>query len=135
MNSLPRRRLFDRLRSAPSLLAPDAQLVGDIQTQGALLINGTVRGNGRVGGDLGITAGAHWIGDVHARSAVIAGELIGTLVIEDTLEIGTTAHIKGRVMARSIAVARGAIIDGELIVTGSSPLIEFEERRAALPQT
>jgi cytoskeletal protein CcmA (bactofilin family) len=38
--------------------------------------------------------------------------------------------IRGRVQARSIAVARGATIDGEMMVTGTEPVVQFEEKRA-----
>ena len=38
--------------------------------------------------------------------------------------------IRGRVTAGSIAMARGATIDGDVTVTGSEPILEFEEKRA-----
>jgi hypothetical protein len=34
-------------------------------------------------------------------------------------------------VARSIAVARGAIIDGAVTVTSGQPVIQFEEKRSA----
>jgi cytoskeletal protein CcmA (bactofilin family) len=37
--------------------------------------------------------------------------------------------IRGRVSARTIAIARGAIVDGEIEVTSGEPIVEFEERR------
>jgi cytoskeletal protein CcmA (bactofilin family) len=47
MSDLPRRRLLDRLGSTPSLIAQHTRLTGDIDTEGALLVNGGVYGNGR----------------------------------------------------------------------------------------
>ena len=130
MSELPRRRLLDRMRSSPSLLAQEVRLTGDIETSGPLLLSGHVRGNGRVGGELGIAAGAHWEGDLYARSAVVSGQLTGALVVEEKLEIGASAVIRGRVQARSIAIARGASVEGEMSVTGSEPVVQFEEKRA-----
>jgi cytoskeletal protein CcmA (bactofilin family) len=89
-----------------------------------------VCGNGRIGGELGIATGAHWEGDLIARSAVVSGQLTGSLVVEEKLEIGASAVIRGRVQARSIAIARGATVDGEMLVTGSEPVVQFEEKRA-----
>jgi len=131
MSELPKRRLLDRMRSSPSLLAQEVRLNGDIETSGPLLLSGHVRGNGRIGGELGIAAGAHWEGDLVARSAVVAGQLTGTLIVEEKLEIGATAVIRGRVQARSIAIARGATVDGDMRVTGTEPLVQFEEKRTA----
>jgi cytoskeletal protein CcmA (bactofilin family) len=130
MSELPRRRLLDRMRSSPSLLAQEVRLTGNIETSGPLLLSGHVCGNGRIGGELGIAIGAHWEGDLVARSAVVSGQLTGTLVVEEKLEIGASAVIRGRVQARSIAIARGATVDGEMLVTGSEPVVQFEEKRA-----
>lgn len=129
MSDFPRRRLLDRFAAAPSLVAANARLVGDIETDGALLLNGQVQGNGRIGGELGIAQGGRWDGDVRAQRAVIAGQVNGTLIVAEKLEIGATARITGRVTAKQIAMARGAIIDGDLAITGSEPIIEFEEKR------
>jgi cytoskeletal protein CcmA (bactofilin family) len=127
MSDFPRRRLLDRFAAAPSLIASNARLVGDFET--ALLLNGQITGNGRVGGELGISQGGRWDGEVRAQRAVIAGHMHGTLIVAEKLEIGASARISGRVTAKQIAMARGAIIDGELAVTGSQPIIEFDEKR------
>jgi len=135
MSSAPRRRLLDRLGSTPSLIAQHTRLVGDIETAGALLVNGSVCGNGRIGGELAISAGASWEGDAHAERAVVAGSLSGDLTVADKLEIGASARLRGRVTARRIAIALGAQVEGEMVCTGSEPVVEFTERRAAVPES
>ncbi len=134
MTDLPRRRLLDRLGSTPTLIAQHTRLLGNIETRGALLVNGSVQGNGRVSGEFAISSGARWEGDVHAERAVIAGTVIGDLTVEDKLEIGASARLRGRVTARRIAIALGALIDGEVTCTGSEPIVEFVEKRAAVPE-
>ena len=129
MADFPQRRWLDRLGSTPSLLSPGSSIVGDIETNGALLVNGSIRGDGRVDGELVIAPGGQWQGDVQARNAAIAGSLTGNLHIEDKLEIGATAVIRGSVTARRLAIANGAIVDGEIRVTGSEPIVRFEEKR------
>jgi len=133
MTQLPRRRLLDRLGSTPTLISQHTLLVGDIETQGALLVNGSVQGNGRIGGEIAIAAGARWEGDVHAERAVVAGTLIGNLTVDDKLEIGASAQLRGRITARRIAIALGAQVDGEMVCTSAEPIVEFTEKRAAVP--
>jgi cytoskeletal protein CcmA (bactofilin family) len=53
----------------------------------------------------------------------------GKLVIEEKLEIGATAVIRADVTARSIAVAKGAVIEGTVTVTSGQAVEQFEERR------
>ena len=74
---------------------------------------------------------AEWQGEIHAVAAVIAGKVSGRLVVEDKLEVGATAVIHADIVARIIAVAKGAIIDGAVTVTSGQPVVQFEEKRAA----
>ncbi|HEY7995955.1 MAG TPA: polymer-forming cytoskeletal protein, partial [Steroidobacteraceae bacterium] len=68
---------------------------------------------------------------IHAAAAVIAGRITGRLVVEHKLEIGSTAVIRADIIAQSIAVAKGAIIDGTVTVTSGQAVVEFEEKRDA----
>ena len=130
MSDKPRRRLLDRIGASPSLIAAGSRVVGDIDTTGALMVSGRVRGNGRIGGELSMSAGAHWEGDLLAQRAVIAGHITGSISVSDKIEIAASAVIHGSVSARMIAMARGATIDGTVTVTGQEPIIEFDERRS-----
>jgi cytoskeletal protein CcmA (bactofilin family) len=108
--------------------------MGDIETEGALIVNGVVQGNGRVGGELSISSGAQWEGDVHANCAVIAGTVIGNISVADKLEIGASARLRGRVSAKRIAIALGAQVEGEMICTSAEPIVEFTEKRVEAPE-
>jgi cytoskeletal protein CcmA (bactofilin family) len=90
---------------------------------------GHVRGDGDVKGALSLAEGAHWEGEVHARSGVIAGTVIGTIRVDEKIEIRASAVIRGRVTARSIAIAKGAVIEGEVTVTSGEAIVNFEEKR------
>jgi cytoskeletal protein CcmA (bactofilin family) len=130
MSQAPRRRLLDRIGGTPSLLASGTRLVGDIECPGALMLGGLVQGDGQVSGELCISLGAHWHGEVHAVSAVVAGQVTGAVIVSERIEIAASAVIRGRVSARRIAMARGATIDGDVVVTSGEAIVEFEEKRA-----
>jgi cytoskeletal protein CcmA (bactofilin family) len=127
----PKRRISDRTNGSPTVLAEGAAFTGDIVVPGALVLSGTVKGDGDIGGTLSIARGARWEGQVRARTAVVAGELVGSLTVTDRLEVGAAAVIKGRVSARSLAIARGAVIEGDILVTSGEPIVQFEEKREA----
>lgn len=129
MSDRPRRRLLDRMSDSPCLLTRGSRITGDVETTGAFMVNGDIIGDGRIEGELSIAATAHWQGDVHAHSALIAGRVTGNLLVADKVEIAASARIQGSVTARRIAMARGATIDGEVTVTGTEPIVQFEERR------
>ncbi|HUL18583.1 MAG TPA: polymer-forming cytoskeletal protein [Steroidobacteraceae bacterium] len=131
MNDLQKRRLIDSIGDSPTFVAEGVRLTGDLETSGPLVVCGAVRGDGRVGGTLRMSVTAQWEGEIHAAAAVIAGRITGRLVVEHKLEIGATAIIRADIVARSIAVAKGAIIDGSVTVTSGQAVVEFEEKRDA----
>jgi cytoskeletal protein CcmA (bactofilin family) len=126
-----RRRMLDQLGDAPTFVAPGSRISGDLETLGPLVVCGAVRGDGRIGGALSMAASSEWDGEVHARAAVIAGRVSGRLVVDETLEVGATAVIQADVIARTIAIARGAVIEGAITVTSGQPVIRFDEKRSA----
>ncbi|HVO45210.1 MAG TPA: polymer-forming cytoskeletal protein [Steroidobacteraceae bacterium] len=130
MSDVPKRRLIDQLGSSPTFVAAGSRLTGDLETAGPLVVCGAIRGDGRVGGALSMAARSEWDGEIHAKAAVIAGRISGKLVIEEKLEIGASAVIRADIVARTIAIAKGAVVDGEVTVTGSEPILRFEEKRS-----
>lgn len=130
MNETPKRRLIDQIGESPTFVAEGSRLTGDVESAGPLVVCGAIRGDGRVGGALRMAVTAEWDGEIHARAAVIAGRINGRLVVEDKLEVGATAVLRADIVARSIAVAKGAVIDGVVTVTSGEPVHEFEEKRA-----
>jgi cytoskeletal protein CcmA (bactofilin family) len=131
MADTPNRRLTDRSNGPPTLIGAGVQFRGDIIAPGAVMLSGTVHGDGDVGGMLTIARDAHWEGQVRARSGVVAGRLTGSIVVTDRLEVGSAAVIKGTVSAKSLAIARGAVIEGDILVTSGESVVQFEEKRAS----
>jgi cytoskeletal protein CcmA (bactofilin family) len=126
-----RRRMLDQLGDSPTFVAPGSRISGDLETLGPLVVCGSVRGDGRIGGALSMAANSEWHGEVRARAAVIAGQLTGRLVVDEKLEVGATAVIQAEVIARTIAIARGAVIEGAITVTSGQPVVRFDEKRSA----
>ena len=102
------------LLAAPTVIGPDTVIVGNIRGRGHFIVSGEIHGDGELEGALHLAVTANWHGTVHADQAIIAGKITGGLIVKDKLEIGYTAVIRGRVSARTIAIAKGAIVDGQI---------------------
>jgi cytoskeletal protein CcmA (bactofilin family) len=129
MTDEPKRRLADRLGMSPTVISESATVIGDIETQGPLMVSGHVRGNGKIGGTLSVSKTAEWQGDISARQAVLAGRITGRIVVEDKLEISASAVISGEIVAKVLAIANGARIEGEVTVTSGKAILKFDEKR------
>jgi cytoskeletal protein CcmA (bactofilin family) len=126
-----KRRFLERTSGSPTVVGPGTVFIGDIHGRGTFVVYGEIRGDGDIHGSLNLAASATWLGDIHAQQAVVAGHVTGSLIVEGKLEIGYTAVIHGKVSAHIIAIARGAIVDGDIETTSGAPLQEFEEKRTA----
>lgn len=131
MSETPKRRLLDKISGAPTFIAQGCRISGDLETTGAVIVCGTVRGDGKIGATLSMAADSAWEGEIHARHAVIAGSITGKLIVAEKLEIGSSAVLHAEVVARSIAIAKGAVVDGAVQVTSGQPIVKFEEKRGS----
>jgi cytoskeletal protein CcmA (bactofilin family) len=133
----PKRRFLERAATpavlsaspTPTVVGAGTVIVGNIRGKGHFIVSGDIHGDGELDGALHLAVTANWHGTVHADQAIVAGKITGGLIVKDKLEIGYTAVIRGRVSARTIAIAKGAIVDGQIEVTSDSPVVEFEEKR------
>lgn len=126
-----KRRFFEGSAASPTFIGADSVIVGNIRGAGQFVVSGEVHGDGELEGGLNLSATGSWHGFIQAQQAVVAGKIIGGLTVRDKLEIGYTAVIRGKVSARTVAIAKGAIVDGEIEVTSGSPVLQFEEKREA----
>lgn len=129
MSDTLRRRVSDRTNASATFLGSGTSLTGELQCDGDLVVAGTVNAHAVVRGAFTLAHAARWTGGVRANNAVVAGTLEGALLVTEKLEIRKTAHIRGSVQARSIAIAQGAVIEGEMSVTSNEAVVMFEERR------
>jgi cytoskeletal protein CcmA (bactofilin family) len=128
-----KRRLIDQIGDSPTFVAEGSRITGDLETAGPLVVCGSVAGDGRVAGALHMAVTAQWHGEIHAQAAVVAGRITGRLVVEEKLEVAATAVIRADIVARTIAIAKGAVIEGTVTVTSGQPVVQFEEKRAGRP--
>jgi cytoskeletal protein CcmA (bactofilin family) len=126
-----KRRFLEGASSTPTFIGAESVFVGNIRGAGHFVVSGEVHGDGELQGGLNLAATGSWFGFIQAQQAIIAGKITGGLSVKGKLEIGYTAVIRGRVSARTIAIAKGAIVDGEIEVTSGEPLVQFEEKREA----
>ena len=80
-------------------------------------------------GALTLSEGGRWEGNVQATHAVVAGEVQGSITVAEKLEIRKSARIQGSVKAKTIAIAEGGVIDGDMAITSEVPVMRYEEKR------
>src|ERR671920_1577776 len=103
-----------------SIIASDMTVIGDLETDGVVRIEGRVRGTVRVGAQVLVAAGAVIEGDLHTQEAVVAGQVSGAIVARERVELQATAVVAGDIHTPRIAIVEGAKVSGEVKMDGSS---------------
>jgi cytoskeletal protein CcmA (bactofilin family) len=124
-----KRRIQDNGDSQSTLIAASTTIVGKITGRGSYVFCGRVEGDCEIDGPVTLAAGGHWLGTLRATDVIVAGTVQGDVVAKQRVEISGTAKVTGSLSGASIAVAEGAVIEGEIKVTSGKEPVTFEEKR------
>lgn len=123
------RRALDNVSGATSILAEGMHFAGDITGVGNLIVSGHVESDCDFEGPVTLAHSGRWKGSIRASTVVIAGEVEGDIRSDGRIEISSTALVRGSVIGAAIAVANGAVIEGEIQTTGPAGVMEYTEKR------
>jgi len=122
------RRILDRVEGFTTSIGPEAEFRGVLSGVGHCIVAGRVEGECDFDGALVVAEGGRWVGDIRASSVLIAGQVEGSVVAREKMEIVSTARIHGRLTSPVIAIAEGAIHEGEVHM---GDITHFRDRREA----
>lgn len=114
-----RRRKTDQIPF--SIIASDMTVVGDLETEGVVRIEGRVKGTVRSGSQVLVASGAVIEGDLHTQEAVIAGQVSGGIRATDRVELQGSAVVTGDIHTPRIAIVEGARVTGEVKMDVAAP--------------
>jgi cytoskeletal protein CcmA (bactofilin family) len=129
MSNAKKRRLHDKATGPATLISEGCEINGVISGEGDFLVSGKVEGECDLTGALTVSSKGFWKGTIHATSVVVAGTVEGDIHAEGRVEISDTARITGTVSGEAIAVAEGAVVQGQMKTTGNTDPVEFVEKR------
>ena len=124
-----KRRIQDSNGGPATYVAASTKITGTITGQGAYVFCGTVEGDCDITGPLTLAEGGRWKGTMKAADIVVAGTVEGDVIARQRVEILGTARVTGSLSGNSIAVAEGAVIEGEIRVTSGEQPMKFQEKR------
>jgi cytoskeletal protein CcmA (bactofilin family) len=99
-----------------SVIGSGMKITGHVETDGAVRIDGTIKGDVRAGKAVVIGKGGHVEGSIFTQDAVLSGRVSGSIVAESRLEVQATAVIMGDIQARRMVLEEGAGLQGQILV-------------------
>jgi cytoskeletal protein CcmA (bactofilin family) len=97
-----------------SIIGGGMRVVGDIEADGVVKIEGTVVGTVRAAKQVLVAKGGEVEGDVVSREAIVGGEVRGGIYAEERVELQATSVVHGDISTRKLFVQEGGEINGVL---------------------
>jgi cytoskeletal protein CcmA (bactofilin family) len=103
-------------QDVPTVLGPDCNIKGEITFDKAMRIHGRFEGKITSNGKLHVAKEAKLQAEVEAASIVVEGQVHGTLVASERLELKQSARYEGDLKANRMIVEEGAVFTGHVSV-------------------
>jgi len=114
--------------SSMSVIGSGMRIVGDIESNGVIKVEGIVDGSVRGARQLLLGKSGTIHGDIYAVDAILGGTVVGTVVASERVEIQGTSSVEGDIHTKSMVVFEGGTINGTVRMGEQS-------ERGLLPQT
>lgn len=127
----PSRREASSAPGGATLIGPNAVIEGTVSGSDSVVIEGTVRGEVNLSGDLQIGTKARVDATVHARNIVVEGRVCGDISADTRVELVASASVEGNIKAPRIVVAEGATFRGSVDMGAPRPAEQPEPATTA----
>ena len=104
---------------ALNTFAQDTKIIGDIESDGDIRMDGVLEGNLNCKGRVVIGPEARVKGTINSRNAEILGYVEGEITVTDLLSLKATAQITGDLTMGKFSVEPGARFTGTCKMNGS----------------
>jgi cytoskeletal protein CcmA (bactofilin family) len=101
-----------------TIIAAGTTIVGDVDSEGVVKIEGQIQGTVRAATQLLVAPGALIRGDVFAPEIVAGGEIRGSVHADGRVEIQAGALIDGDITTQRILIAEGGRVNGQISMDG-----------------
>jgi cytoskeletal protein CcmA (bactofilin family) len=96
-----------------TMISPNSKLEGIIETDGPLIIDGTLRGTIKCG-PLEITENGNVHANVEAETAMVAANFEGEMICKGKLTFFRAGKVKGKISYRTLSIESGGLLDGTI---------------------
>ncbi len=104
--------------SETCVIASGTAIEGKFNASENVRLDGQVKGEVKCSQRLVMGESGRIEGDIRTKDAIIMGKIEGSIVVEGTLHLKSTANIKGTIQAKFMIVDEGAQYSGECKVGG-----------------
>ncbi len=95
-----------------SILSSGCNIEGTFNSSGNVRIDGSVKGDVIINGNLTVGEGAVITGNVTAKNVTLCGNVQGGISAEEKVVLESKSYLKGNLIAKILLIEEGAKFDG-----------------------
>ncbi|TAJ15245.1 polymer-forming cytoskeletal protein [Marinilabiliaceae bacterium JC017] len=113
----------------PNMIGPGTKIVGNIETNGDIRIDGSIDGNILSKGKVVIGPNGIAKGEIQCSNAEVSGNINGKIVVTELLSLKATSKINGDIKTGKLTIEPGAIFTGTCNMGGSQVGVSPEKKK------
>lgn len=113
----------------PNMIGPGTKIVGNIETNGDIRIDGNIEGNINSKGKVVIGNNGFVKGEIVCSNAEIAGTLNGKATVSELLSLKASSKVNGDIKSGKLSIEPGAIFSGTCTMGGNAPTTPLREEK------
>lgn len=95
-----------------SILAHGCRFKGEVEIQGVFRVEGEFEGTVRTPEQLVVGKTGVVRGEIHVKTAIIGGKVLGNITAESKIELQNGSHVEGDIRTRRLVIDEGVFFEG-----------------------
>lgn len=120
------------MSGALNTISQGTVIQGEINSEGIIRIDGTVKGTVRTKSKLAVGKSGKIDGDIHCSEADIEGKVIGSVNVGQKLTIRSNGNVDGDIITDKLVVEPGAMFNGSCTMGAKMTKNQYGEKTASV---
>jgi cytoskeletal protein CcmA (bactofilin family) len=116
----------------PNMIGPGTKIIGNIETNGDIRIDGNIEGNINSKGKVVVGNNGFVKGEIICNNAEISGSLNGKMSVTELLSLKASSKVNGDIKSGKLSIEPGALFSGTCSMGNNSPvnpLVNRDEKK------
>ncbi len=104
-----------------TMIGKGSVVTGTLDIKGGIRVDGEVEGSIQADGFILVGSSGVAKADLKAKECLVCGNVEGDIQVQDQLELEKNARVNGNIIARTLRIHAGAILNGNCSMKNDSP--------------
>jgi cytoskeletal protein CcmA (bactofilin family) len=114
-------RSFEPENKLPNMIGPGTKIIGNIETNGDIRIDGAIEGDILSKGKVVIGPNGNVKGEIKCVNCEVSGKINGKILVSELLSLKASSNISGDIKTGKLTIEPGAVFTGTCTMDHGAP--------------